>query len=332
MAEREKTKKELSDEIKILRNQIAKLETANTERERTRETLRESERLYHEFFATSRDSVFITSADGKWVDFNNATVEMFRYDGWEELSRVPIASLYVNPEERSTFLSIINKQGYVKEYPVQLKRKDGTVIDTLITTEVRQNKDASKKEYYGTIRDITEHKRMNEALLESERKIRGLFDQSFQFIGMTTPDGTLIEANKTSMRFSGIKESDCLGKPFWDTPWWTHSVELQNKLREAVIKVAGGETVRFEATHVAADKSIHYIDFSLKPVKDENGKIIFLIPEGRDITDIKKSEEETRKYTRELEVFYKASIGREERIIELKKEIEMLKNNLNEKK
>ncbi len=136
-----------------------------------------------------------------------------------------------------------------------------------------------------------ERRLADEALKESERKIRAIFDQSFQFIGIMMLDGTLIEANRTAMQFAGVSESDCLGKPFWDTPWWTHSAEMQNKLREAVIKVARGETVRFEATHPAADGSIHYIDFSLKPARDENGKVVFLVPEGRDITDRKIGEE-----------------------------------------
>ena len=52
-------------------------------------------------------------------------------------------------------------------------------------------------------------------------------------------------------------------------------------------KAALGEFIRFEATHVAKDGILHYVDFSLKPVKDETGKVIFLIPEGRDIAEYK---------------------------------------------
>lgn len=148
---------------------------------------------------------------------------------------------------------------------------------------------------FGLFWDITERKRIEDALYASERTIRAIFDQTFQFIGMMTLDGKLIEANRTAMLFAGINEADCIGKFFWDTPWWSHSKELQNKLREAVSRAAEGETVFFEATHLAADKSLHYIDFSLKPVKDEHGKVAFLIPEGRDITERKRIEEELKK-------------------------------------
>jgi PAS domain S-box-containing protein len=149
--------------------------------------------------------------------------------------------------------------------------------------------------------DITVRKKVEDALRVSERKIRAIFDQTFQFIGMLALDGTLIEVNRTAMQFRGINESDCLGKPFWDTPWWTHSPEMQKRLREAVRKAVNGEVVCFEATHPAADGSIHYVDFSLKPVRDETGKVIFLIPEGRDITERKRMEEEVR-YADELKI------------------------------
>jgi len=154
-----------------------------------------------------------------------------------------------------------------------IRNPDGTVIGAVETLE-----------------DVTEIKRTEEALREDERKIRGLLDQTFQFIGLMTPDGTLIDANRTALEFEGIRSSDVIGKPFWETPWWTHSPEQQEKLRNAIQKVAGGEFVRFEATHRAPDGSIHTIDFSLKPVRSEDGKVIYLIPEGRDITETKPAE------------------------------------------
>ncbi|SPD73445.1 Signal transduction histidine kinase [uncultured Desulfobacterium sp.] len=140
----------------------------------------------------------------------------------------------------------------------------------------------------------SERKKTEEALRESEQKIRALFDQTFQFIGMLTPDGTLIEANRTAMKFAGIHESECIGLPFWNTPWWTHSAEMQNRLREAFKSALKGEVARLEVTHPAADGTIHYVDFSLKPVMDEFGKIKFLIPEGRDINERKEMEEALR--------------------------------------
>lgn len=143
--------------------------------------------------------------------------------------------------------------------------------------------------------------KLTSELRESEEKFRAIFDHTFQFVGLMTVDGTLIEANRSALELSGIKESEVIGKPFWETPWWTHSREMQEMLCVAIKRSAQGEFVRFEATHPAIDGSLHYVDFSLKPVMDEDGNVVLLIPEGRDITDRKRAEEAIHLQTAELE-------------------------------
>ena len=150
-------------------------------------------------------------------------------------------------------------------------------------------------------RDITERKMAENALRESEWKFRAVFDQHFQLMGLLSPDGTIISGNKTALMLTGVTESDIKGKPFWETPWWAHSKELQDEVREAVKKTARGEHVCFEATHPAVDGTLHYIEFSLKPVKDEMGNVVLLVPEGRDITERKRAEAEIRQLNQDLE-------------------------------
>ncbi len=174
----------------------------------------------------------------------------------------------------------------LEKYEFKLKELDDKIIRRSVEL-ARINVDLKD--------EIKERKKAEEALKENEKKIRALYDQAFQFIGLMTPDGTLIEANRTALRFSGIELADVLNKPFWQTPWWTHSPELQEKLRKAIKKVAQGEFFRFEATHLDKNGAVHYVDFSLKPVKDKSGKVIYMIPEGRDITEYKKSEEKGEK-------------------------------------
>ncbi len=146
--------------------------------------------------------------------------------------------------------------------------------------------------------DITERKdaelQLNQALEElraSEQRFRAIFENSFQFIGLMTTDGWLLEANNAALNLSGIEAHEVLGKPFWETPWWSHSTELQQQLRESIQQAAGGRFVRFEVTHPDKDGTIHYIDFSLTPVTDTSGQVVQLIPEGRDITKHKQAEQ-----------------------------------------
>jgi two-component system cell cycle sensor histidine kinase/response regulator CckA len=128
---------------------------------------------------------------------------------------------------------------------------------------------------------------------EREHRLRVVFDHAFQFIGLLSPEGVLLEANRSSLEFVGASPADVVGRPFADTPWWTHAPELQARLREAIDEASKGRFCRFEATHVAADGAIHTVDFSIKPVF-EAGTIGSLVVEGRDITDRKAAEEALR--------------------------------------
>ena len=131
-----------------------------------------------------------------------------------------------------------------------------------------------------------------EQLQKNERLFRAVFDQSFQFIGLMLPDGTLIEANRTAMEFADVGPEDVLGKPFWEGPWWAHSRETQEKPKVAAARARRGEFVRFETLHPNPNGSLSHIDFSLKPMLDDNGEVELLIPEGRDITERKITEKQ----------------------------------------
>lgn len=143
-------------------------------------------------------------------------------------------------------------------------------------------------------RNVTERKKAEKALRESEWKFRAIFNQNFQLMGILSLDGIVIEVNATSLKLGGVDESEVKGKPFWDTPWWEHSKDLQNKLREAIKACASGECIAFEVTHPAADGTLHYLDFFIRPLRDDAGNIVFLIPEARDITGQKNAEKALR--------------------------------------
>jgi PAS domain S-box-containing protein len=163
-----------------------------------------------------------------------------------------------------------------------------------LETRVEERTAELAKVNAGLRREVEERKRTEAALKEGEQKFRAIFEQTFQLMALLTIEGRVIESNRNSLQFSGIQESDVTGKPFWETPWWTHSTELQETLRGAVKKAAAGGFARFEATHFSADGSLHCMDFSLKPMMDEAGSVAFLIAEARDINERKRTEEALR--------------------------------------
>src|SRR5690242_7334020 len=107
-------------------------------------------------------------------------------------------------------------------------------------------------------------------------------------MGLMTPGGTLLESNRTSLKFSGRNESELVNRLFWESPWWKPDTDPTDQLKEAVAKAAGGSFVRLEVTDRGADGSLIYLDFSIKPVWDEEGRVVLLIPEARDITERRK--------------------------------------------
>ncbi|MBX9686994.1 MAG: PAS domain S-box protein, partial [Candidatus Obscuribacterales bacterium] len=113
---------------------------------------------------------------------------------------------------------------------------------------------------------------------------RAVFEHTFQFMGVLSADGILLDANQAAMDFIDKDKSEVLGLYFWDTPWWAGDLPGQEKLKESVKKASEGNLVRFDAEHKAPDGQIIYVDFSITPVLDAHGKVILLFPEGRDIS------------------------------------------------
>lgn len=133
-------------------------------------------------------------------------------------------------------------------------------------------------------------------LLQSERKFRAIFDQTFEFIGLLKPDGTVIEANNTILEFAGMKREDVIGTPLWETPWWSYDVNMQEKLKLAIAEARIGNFVRFESEHPDKNGQMMAVDFSLKPVLDDDGQVVLLIPEGRDISEKKEAEKRVSEF------------------------------------
>jgi PAS domain S-box-containing protein len=271
-----------------------------TDRKRVEETLVESERRYREFFLTSRDCVFITSMEGKWIDFNDAALEIFGYDSREELSQVPISSLYVNLEERSMLMALIEKQGYVKEYPVLLRRRDGAVIDALITSGFRQNTDGFGKEYYGTIRDITDRKMAEKALRESEEKYRWVLNNIADVIVIMDMNLRFTYVSPPIMRMRGYTVEEATAQTI-EQVMTPESLQIVAKVFEEEMKLEASGTADparsrvLEVEQYRKDGSIVLMENHLSFLRDEAQKAVGIISLTRDITERKRAEEELQK-------------------------------------
>ncbi len=184
-----------------LRNMILKA----VNQKRLQDALLESEARYREFFATSKDGVFISSPDGRWIDFNDALLELSGYRSREEFFQVPVSHLYSDEEEREAFLDLLDREGHAKDYPIKGRKKDGTIIDVHITNIMVKNPDESPKMFIGTIRDVTEQNRMIQTLKEGEVKYRTLTENA--------PVGILTCDRSGQITYLNPKVLELLGSP-----------------------------------------------------------------------------------------------------------------------
>eukprot|EP00611_Tribonema_gayanum_P003771 TRINITY_DN1300_c0_g1_i1.p1 TRINITY_DN1300_c0_g1~~TRINITY_DN1300_c0_g1_i1.p1 ORF type:complete len:939 (+),score=211.47 TRINITY_DN1300_c0_g1_i1:105-2921(+) len=138
-------------------------------------------------------------------------------------------------------------------------------------------------------RNVTEERRARETLRKTQERLRAIFDSTFQFIGLLTPEGMLIDVNRSAAQFTGEPSDQLIGRPFWECHWWTHSASTQKRLKEAIQRAAQGEFVRYDTEVQGAGGAMITIDFSLKPIRNDQGRITLLVAEGRDVSEERRT-------------------------------------------
>ncbi|MFQ5865706.1 MAG: PAS domain S-box protein, partial [bacterium] len=141
-----------------------------TEHKRAEKTLRQSEEKYRTLFEESKEAVFISTPEGRFVDINPAGVELFGYASKDEILQVDIAQdLYVNPQDRDALNQMLKQKGFVKDYELVLKRKDGQRLFVLETATAVRDETGKIVAYRGIIHDLTERKQLEEQLRQAQK-------------------------------------------------------------------------------------------------------------------------------------------------------------------
>jgi len=231
------------------------------------------------------DFLWLKDPDGIYLFCNRKVEQLFGVKKSEIIGKTDyslVGKALADVFRKQDKIAIDTNQPTINEE--ELKNTDGhtVIVETIKTPMFRE--DGQLLGVLGIARDITERK-------DKEIRYRNIFTQTFQFSGIVSLDGILISANRTSLDFIGANEAEVSNKFFWDTPWWQHSQELKDWLKTGIAQAAQGKVIQHEVTHVSKHGELHYFEFSLKPVTDEKGKPLYLIPESRDITQRKQTEE-----------------------------------------
>jgi len=195
--------------------------------------------------------------------------------------------------------AIAEKTEFRAEFRVT--RPDGMERWVETTAQLFYDDDGKLVRIIGVSTDITGRKhiesqarQMAAEAVAATAKFRAVFEQTTVFAGIMTLDGIVIDANRLCLDACGYRAEDVLGKPLWQCGWWSRVQESRDKIKAATPLAAQGVPYREILSYSWADDSEHLVDFALYPIRDNEGRILFLHPTGVDITDLKQAEAKYR--------------------------------------
>ncbi|MCG3209032.1 MAG: Sensor histidine kinase RcsC [Anaerolineae bacterium] len=246
--------------------------------------------------------VVVVNPNGVITRANQAIVDVFGYS-LEELVNKSFRefSLPHRREADSQYFQEALAGQQSGWHETEVLHRDGRPVPVRVFNTLLKDEAGAAIGLLASVEDLTERKQVEATLQASERRFRAIFDHTFQFIGLLEPDGTVLEANRSALEFGGLQLADIAQRPFWETRWWSLSAETRAELKAAIVRAAAGEFVRYQTQVVGGEDQVITVDFSLKPVFNDRGEVILLVPEGRDITEQKRAEQEIRALNNELE-------------------------------
>ncbi len=277
-----------------------------------------SKNYFDNIIGSMTDSLIVIDPDAKIATVNKATCALLGYEE-EELIGKDVSLLFPEEEEpfRGTKLQKLIKEGSMSNYEVNFKTKDGNKIPVLLSGAVMRRIDCpnegpiddcpefKKKGMHceklqgivAVAKDITERKKVEDALWESENKYRTLLENLPQKIFMKDRNSVFISCNENYVRNLKIKPDAIAGK----TDYEFYPKELAEKYRNDDKRIMdSGKTAEIEEKYIQEGKEL--IVHTVKtPIKDEQGNVVGILGIFWDITERKKAEEQQKQLMKDLE-------------------------------
>lgn len=137
-----------------------------------------NEDRYIRIFENLKDAIYIVSPDGKLLYINQAGLDLFGYESREEMMEIHEMDIFLNTDDRKRFLDEIIREGFVKDFELKLKRKDGSTVDVLITASVLKDDSGNIIGYEEIVRDVSQWKKILEELMQQKEELQILYDMS----------------------------------------------------------------------------------------------------------------------------------------------------------
>jgi PAS domain S-box-containing protein len=244
---------------------------------------------YGRLFDSTIEGILINGSDGKISSLNPAAANILGYSNQKELIGTHAVELYADPEDRTRVLRELMKNGYVKDWEMVWKKKDGILIEILASVTVQKDEKGNMLRTEGIFRDVTEKKKDEKALRESEEKYRTLANSLPEIAFEADEQGKLAFVNERTYVITGYTREDfAKGLNALDFLVPEHRGRAQENLKKVF---SGEKTGTNEYTFQRKDGSTFPVLISSGPVVHED-KIVGLRGIVVDISQFKKMEME----------------------------------------
>jgi PAS domain S-box-containing protein len=280
-----------------------------TEQRAAERALRESEARFRRIANSAPAMMWVTRLDRVRDFVNDHYVE---FVGGPGASRDEVRVLdwrtRIHPDdvERVVAESIAGEAS-LKPFTLEAryKRADGEYRWLRSVSQPRFNADGELAGFIGVASDITLAKEaelelrrqvaeQTARLARSEAQFRAIFDTVLEVIVLLEPDGTIIEMNQTKASWRDPDPRRAIGAKVWDSPTLKNYPQHIALMKQAVVKAARGEPFRTEVRMEREGAPTAHLDYSIAPIRDASGKVVYLLTEARDITELKAAQEQLR--------------------------------------
>jgi len=279
-----------------------------SDRKKTELALRESETKYRTLFEQSSDAIYLSTKGGRLLDLNEAGAALFGYSR-EEMLSLDVAKLYLNPNDWTRFVEVMAARGAVREYEATGVKKDGTPIECLVTVSQWCSEDGIVQGYQGLVRDVTEQRRAENELRQSEERFRTLVHHAPEAIVLWNMDtGKFVDANANAERLFGLPREQLLELgPYDVSPPVQPNGRPSHEVTEFIAAVMAGETPVFDWLHCQADGKEVLCEVRLVLLPGEQPLVRGSMT---DITERKRAEEVLRESVERFRaIFESAAVG-----------------------
>ncbi len=147
----------------------------------------------------------------------------------------------------------------------------------------------------GIFQDITEKKKIEKQLEESNELFRLAFNQQFQFMAVLSPEGRILQISDLPLEQQGGEREVVIGNFFWEMPTWQHSSEMQNKIKDQVLLASKmKEPLITEDSFTTIDGKLNTAQAAYTAIYNDDNSLIYILVQATDITDAKKLEDEMK--------------------------------------